>query len=120
MKQPLSVKITFLLILVNALIWFGFGIALLLGIHPGLQLPETLRWVMAGLAWLAAITLTSLLIFLRRRNRLAYLLTLASLGFITLLTFADDFGLADLVYLLIVGTPAILLLKDRRWYWLRD
>jgi hypothetical protein len=116
-NKPLTVKITFLLVLVNALIWFGFGIALLLGIHPGLHVPEMLRWVMTILAWLAAACLSVLLVFLRRGNRLAYLLALAAMGCLTLLTFADDFGPADLAYLPIAATPFLLLLKDRRWYW---
>jgi predicted membrane channel-forming protein YqfA (hemolysin III family) len=55
-------------------------------------------------------------VFLRRRSSLAYYLTLGLLSVISLLTLTDDFGLSDLIVLIITIAPFVLLIKDRGWY----
>ena len=57
-----------------------------------------------------------LFIFLNRRNRSAYYLTLAIFIFTALLTIFDDVGLSDIVVLALNIIPIVLLIIDRAWY----
>jgi predicted membrane channel-forming protein YqfA (hemolysin III family) len=71
---------------------------------------------MAILALLTTGLLMGLWLFLRRRSRLAYYLALGLLAVISLLTITDEFGLSDLIVLIITVAPLMLLIKDRAWY----
>ena len=53
---------------------------------------------------------------MRRRSRLAFNAAAALLALIAVLSITDQFGLADLVSLLLSLVPLVLLLKDRTWY----
>ena len=113
---PSTVRSTRLLIHLNALLWFAFGITVAIGAHPSYEEAGVLRWAITLLALLAAGILVALAGFLRRRNRLAYWLALALLAAITLADLLDEFGLADLALVIITILPLTLLLKDRSWY----
>lgn len=115
-KIPISVKITSAFLILNAVIWLGFGIAVFFRIHPAL--PDNPMWVviMGVLAFAAAVVFILMNLFLRKRWKPALFFTLIFLFGVMLLTFADDFGTSDLIYVVVVLVPAILLLVDRKWY----
>jgi hypothetical protein len=115
-RRPFSVTATFILILINALVWIGFAAILALDLHPALPDSAAVRWIMGILAFGCGCTLIALIVLLGKRNRIAYFPTLGLLALLVVLTFTDEVGLADWIYLLLVTTPLILLIKDRSWY----
>lgn len=71
---------------------------------------------MAGLSLIVSITLVVLCVFVKKHSRWAYFLTLAILGTLALLTLTDNFGVSDLVYLVLTVIPLALLVHIRKWY----
>ena len=113
---PTTARFTRLLILLNSFFWLAFAIITAAGAHPSYEETGTLRWTMAGLSILAAGILVALTGFLRRRSRSAYWLTLALLAITILGALLDEFGPADLAFVIVTILPLTLLLKDRSWY----
>lgn len=66
------------------------------------------------------LILTGLGILLMKRIRMAYWIALAVLGVMFLVNLFDDVGWVDAAVALVSLLPFILLLKDRRWYLLKD
>jgi len=75
-----------------------------------------IRWVMMSLALAVSGFLIAVLILLWRCNHLAYYAAVISLVVIVVLSVTDQFGLPDLVSLLVSLAALVLLLKDRSWY----
>ncbi len=115
-QRPLSVSITLGFILINSLVWLVFGVIIAVNAHPALPAQPLVKGIMAFLSIAIAGFLLTLFFFIRKHNRLAYFLTLACFIVTSLLSIFDDFGLADLVVLVINLIPILLLLKDRNWY----
>jgi chromate transport protein ChrA len=115
-KRPLTVTINLVIILLNALIWLALGIIIAANAHPGLPDLPAMKGIMAFLSIAMAGILLGLTIFLFKRSRTAYYLTLAFFIFTSLLTIFDNVGLADFIFLIISLIPVILLIKDRVWY----
>jgi hypothetical protein len=113
---PRSVFLALWLILFNALIWLGFGLAVAAGAIPSIPAAGGMRWIMAALAVGSAAFLAGLAFFLRRHSRPAYYLALGLLAVIAVLALADQVGLLDVAALVINLVPLGLLLKDRVWY----
>jgi uncharacterized membrane protein YdcZ (DUF606 family) len=117
MNHPSStIRIAHLLILLNAIVWLSFGIIIAIGVHPSYIQPTVIRWVMAISALLAAVFLFSLIVLLRKRNHIAYWVTVIVLTAIALATILDQFGLVDLAFVIITILPLVLLLRDRNWH----
>lgn len=115
-NRPLTVTITLVFILLNVLIWLVLGIVIAINAHPALPVPPLMKGTMAFLSIVIAGILAALFFFIRKRNRIAYILILAFFVFTALLTFFDDVGWSDLVVLVINIVPIVLLIKDRTWY----
>jgi len=113
---PSTVRIARLLVLLNALIWLLFGVITAAGAHPSFREAGFLRWAMAASAFIAAIILVALAGLLKRRSRFGYILTVVMLAVMILASLFDDFGLADLLFVLVTLLPLASLLKDRAWY----
>jgi hypothetical protein len=114
--MPVKVRITFLLILLNALVWLVFGMIVLLGLHPALPAEGLYRWGMAVVSFLAAAVLIILFLLLRRRWKPAWYLAVTALAVSALVTLLDDFGGIDLAVLAVMLLPLVVLVVDRRWY----
>jgi hypothetical protein len=108
--------IALLLILLDALFWFIFSFLLAAGLHPSIPEGDLVRWGMAGLSTLTAGALLLSVFMLRKRSRVAYLLTLSLLGMISVLTVTDEFGFADLLVLLLHVIPMLFLWFERRQF----
>jgi hypothetical protein len=115
-KPPASVSATRVLIYLNALIWLAFALIVAFGLHPALPEGALFKWVMVILALAAGLGLLGVYALLRRYGGVAYYLMLASLAFIALLTVTDDFGVSDLLVLIVNVAAIFLLIKDRAFY----
>jgi lysylphosphatidylglycerol synthetase-like protein (DUF2156 family) len=114
--RPLSVTITLIFVFLNSLVWLALGAIIATNAHPALPDVPLLKAVMAFLSISIAGILVGLFVFLVQRNRFAYFIALCLLVATSLLTIFDQFGLVDLVILVINIVPIILLIKDRAWY----
>lgn len=114
--RPLSVTVTFALILLNAAIWWLFSVIVAAGLHPALPNTPIYKVFLSIATFGVAGVLTWLPVFLKRRSRAGYFLTLAFFGLTTLAFLFDDFGWVDLAFLAVTLLPAALLLRDRNWY----
>jgi hypothetical protein len=119
-KKPITVNLAFVFIILNALVWFTFSALIALNLHWALPDSPAARWIMGILSFGCACTLIATAVLLGRRIRGVYLPTLGLLALLAVLTITDEVGLADLVYLILVTTPLILLIKDRSWYLKRN
>ncbi|KAA3647191.1 MAG: hypothetical protein DWQ07_06740 [Chloroflexi bacterium] len=115
-NYPLPVTAIHILMLLNALIWLVLGILLATGLHPAPPESDFAQMMMAIMSIGTAAVMMGLVLFLQRRNRLAYWLTLALLAFLFIMTIVDQVGLVDVIVLVLHLVPFILLLKERGWY----
>ncbi len=115
-KKPITVTLVFALIFLNAFVWLGFTILLAWNLHPALPDSPVIRWIMGILAFGCAGTLITLAVLLGRRNRIAYFLSAGLLALLVVLTFTDEVGWVDAIYLVLAGIPLLLMIKDRSWY----
>jgi hypothetical protein len=116
MRPPISATVALVFLILNALVWLGFGLLIALDLHPALPDQPFIQTIMAILALGIAGIMVGLFVFLRKGNQIAYFLTVGLLAGIALLTVFDEFGAADLVVLIVDLVPLILLIKDRSWF----
>jgi hypothetical protein len=116
MNRPMSVSIALAFIALNALIWFAFAALLALGAIPGLPDNPSLQWGMAALAFIGSVVLALLSFLLAKRNRIAFYLSISGLAFISVIVFADDIGVVDLVAFALSAFPLVLLILGRSWF----
>jgi hypothetical protein len=119
-RPPISATFTLVFILLNALIWLGLSIIIALDVHPALPNQPFIKTIMTFFALGISGILVGLFILLRKPNQFAYYLTVGMLAGIALLTIFDEFGVADLIVLIINLIPLILLIKDRDWFLLTE
>ena len=115
-RLPTSVSATLTLIILNAAFWLVFAFIVALGAIRSIPTDGVIKWVMVILALGVSGFLTGIVIFLRRRKRLAFYAGVAILIAIAVLSITDEFGLPDLFTLLISLVALGLMLKDRAWY----
>lgn len=113
---PVSVLITLGLILLHAAFWFGYALLVVFNGISSISGSSPLKWVMVLLACAASAVLAGTAFFLGKRTRMAFYFSLALFVFLAVLSITDEFGLADLLYLVISLIPLVLLCKDRAWY----
>jgi lysylphosphatidylglycerol synthetase-like protein (DUF2156 family) len=97
-----------------ALLWVGGAAAYIFRPMQTEATPALLKWIIALLMLVNAAVIIWLGRGLRRQSKLFYYLALGYLAFNILLTIFDDFGIADLVYLLYAGALFVLLLLSKR------
>ena len=112
---PPAVRAALLLLALDALMWFSFGVVVAAGGITSIAVPAV-RWMMAGLAWASAAALAVLAILLSRRVRAAFYLAIVLLAIIAVLSITDQVGWIDLAALAVSMIPLVLLVKDRTWY----
>lgn len=117
---PLTVTVARLLIVINALVWLGFGVIVLAGAHPAMPDSLLLRGVMIVGGLLAGVTLALLALLLGRPRRGVYLISLTALAILAALSITDQVGLVDLVVLALQLVAIACLLHGRAWFTPRD
>jgi hypothetical protein len=115
-RLPTSVFATLMLILLDAAFWLIFAIIVALGVIRSIAAAGVIRWAMVILALGTSVVLAGIVLFLRRRNRLAFYAGVILLATIAVLSITDQIGLPDLFMLLINLFALGLMLKDRSWY----
>jgi hypothetical protein len=113
---PRSIRITHIFLLLGAVIWMAFGIITAAGAHPAIPEVGTIRWAMAIMAVLTSVCMLAFSYLLPKRNSFAYWLTLGLLFTIVIITITDEFGLADLIVLIIHVVPLAILIRERQWF----
>jgi predicted membrane channel-forming protein YqfA (hemolysin III family) len=101
---------------INASLWLIFGLILVFDAHPALPDMPLYKVGMALLSIMISGILFVLGLFIFRQSRIAIYLAIGLLSITALLSIFDDFGLADLAFLIINLIPLVLLIKDRGWY----
>ena len=97
-------------------IWFVFGVYSLIRITGGSTSLSNFGWIIAGLMFVNGAVLIWIGWGLREARRLYFYLALLVLVGNILLTITDDFGIFDLVTLIIAISLLILLLVTRSKY----
>jgi lysylphosphatidylglycerol synthetase-like protein (DUF2156 family) len=113
-RIPVSARWAWNLSLLTAFFWVVVAAAYLLRPWSAGTPISTLEWIIALLMLGNAAVIVWLGQGLRKQRRPFYYLALAYLAFNLLLTIADDFGMADLLYLLFVGTLLVILLLSKK------
>ena len=117
MQIPPVVKAARVLFVLNALIWLAIGIASLLRMGTAQQpAPPVVLLVVALLMFANAAAMLLVAAGLTRRRQLFFWLGIAVLLVNVLLTFTDQFGILDLVTLLIDLALFGLLVASRSFY----
>lgn len=117
-KIPTSVNITIGLMLAVSVVWFLFG--LLTVMNCVMSIPVgVVRCAIGFTAIGFALTAALAAFFLRKRNRLVYLATIALFGMLLMVSFFDELGWTDILLICATTATLTLLIKDRRWF-LRD
>lgn len=119
-NPPVTVSITLFLIVLDALLWFAFAVITASGAHPAIPDGDLYRWGMSILAFVTSFSLIILIIISKRRGGVAYYLLLGMLFLISILTITDEFGLVDLMVLVLHVIAFLLLLKDKAFYLQRN
>jgi hypothetical protein len=115
-RQPITVSINLTLVYLNALIWLLLGIIISFGLTSAIPDIPGMRLGLAIISFVIAAMLVALTFLLRRHNRNAYYLTLVFFVGTSILTFTDQIGLADVIFLILSVLPIVLLVIDRKWY----
>lgn len=114
--RPTTVMAALIMIMINAAFWFIYALIMAFGGISSFSDAGIARWVMAILALASSVALAGIAYFLARRNRLAFFFGVVFLALLAILSITDEFGLLDLLSLLISLVPLGLMLKDRAWY----
>ncbi len=115
-RRPVSVTITFILLLCSASFWIGFGMSIALGLHPAIPDNEILRWAMVILAIITGVALAGSVFLLARHSKIAYYFVVVLLGLIAVLSITDEVGTLDVVVLLVTLVTFLLLIINKRWF----
>lgn len=113
---PKTVIITLVLLGIVVVIWIIFGITMAANLHPAFPAEPFFRWGIGFTATFAGLVMGGLAYLLWKRKRFAWWLVLTGLFLFALATIFDDVGLIDLVIEGFILIPAVLLIKDKRWY----
>jgi lysylphosphatidylglycerol synthetase-like protein (DUF2156 family) len=116
MNEPPSLRLTRLMIYLNALLWLLFGVIIGVGAHPSYPIGSAYYLPMALAAFMGTAVLIALASLLRKPNPLAYWASVAVLAVTILLAMFDEVGPADLAFILITLLPLVFLIRNRSWY----
>ena len=117
MKPPVrvTVKLTITLMAIIAICWFGFGVLTLANLIT--PIPSGQVRVAIGIVAIACSIITALAaVFLFRRNRWVYFSTVTLFGMILIMSFMDELGWLDMLFIVITAITLAFLIRDRAWY----
>ncbi len=115
-KKPVTVTMSLWLILFIAVIWLGFGGLVASGAHPAMPDEPTVRLILTAGSLITSVALFILWSMLSQHNPMGYYMSLVLFAVITLVTFLDDVGWVDFLFVGLSLVVLILLIKDRKWY----
>ena len=115
-QAPASVKAAQALFILMGLIWFIFGVATLVGMGSSSTNPTITLWIVALLMFGNAGALLFSGWGIGRQNKLFFCLGILVLAINIFLTVTDEFGIFDLITLIIDLVLLILLFVTRSRY----
>jgi len=104
----------------NAFIWLGLSLAFLLRMRGNATMSTPMLWLVAILMFANAIAMHVAAVGLAARRRSAYPFAVAVLLLNLALTFTDQFGLLDMVTLILDVCLLTLLVTRRKAFWPAD
>jgi lysylphosphatidylglycerol synthetase-like protein (DUF2156 family) len=119
-KRPITITISLVLMALSALVWLVFGLSIVTGLHPTIAFDNLINQVMAILSLLCASVLSLLVIFLARRSKLAYWVSVPLLALVAIFSLADELGFADLASFLVSTVALVCLVAGRRWFFIQN
>jgi hypothetical protein len=114
-RLPVPLRAAQALLLVNVLVWIGLGIWGLFR-FPVDDAYAYWAWIVVGLMFANALVLLWVAWGLGRGSRPLYWLGLAAVAANLLLAVTDQFGLFDLLVLLLDAALLALLFSQRKWF----
>ena len=116
MNEMRALRLTRVLVVVNALLWLVFALIIAAGFHPSYPAGSDYRLPMALAGLAGSAVLAALAWLLRKPSALAYWAAVGVLAGTALMGLFDEVGLADLAVILLTLLPLALLVKSRNWY----
>jgi hypothetical protein len=116
MEKPRAVQAAQFLFYINAAIWLLLGITTLVRLASGATDQTMTMWVVGILALSNGAAMLLAGIGIGKPNRLFFIFALAVLALNIILTFTDEFGILDLLTLLMDLVLLALLIVVRKWY----
>jgi hypothetical protein len=115
-ERPHTATIALILLFLSGLFWISLGVIGILGLHPALPEDAFLRWTMIISAIVTGMLLWGSIILLMQRKRYGYYFIICFLGVLLLLSIMDDFGIMDLMALMVLLAAFLLLIINRHWF----
>lgn len=115
-SYPASVKVLLWLILLDAILWLVVGVAYLIRYWDSSHTPLFIVIILAVLMVIGAGILLVVRCGLIRRPRIFFYLAIVLFSITAVLFFTDDFGLSDLLALLLNMLILVLLLINYRFF----
>jgi uncharacterized membrane protein len=115
-NDPIPVRFARVLLVVDALLWLAFAGLTAAGAHPSYGGMSIYRWPVTFLALVIAALLGGLSAYLGKPSPTGYWLTIGFLAAMIVASLFDQFGLADLVFVVLTALPLVLLVMSRAWY----
>lgn len=116
LKSPPVVMVCQILLILEGAIWLLLGAWYLALQFTEARVPSTCAWIVAGLMFVNALAMLSLAWGIGRRQRAYYYSALAVILVNILLSVTDEFGLFDLIILLLNLAILLLLFAGRSQY----
>ena len=114
-SSPRPLRVTQLLLLTNALLWTGLGVASRIDPAAG-GVSEALGWVISGLMFINALGFLGVAWGVGRGSRLLFWLGLVQVTVNLVLSVTDQIGLLDLVVLLLNAVLVGLMFARRKQF----
>ena len=115
-KRPVTITISLVLIALSALVWLVFGLSIVTGLHPTIAFDNLVTQMMAVLSILSAAALGFLAVFLARRSKLAFWVSVPLLTLVAVFSLADELGFSDVASFLVAAAALACLIAGRRWF----
>lgn len=115
-NNPVTVKLTQIIILVVGIVWIGFSLYMVIGPDPSIAQLGAYRWIIAAMTFAPGLFLVVMWFLLRKRWKPAWYLAVIALGLMSVVIIFDQVGWVDVLVMLGSAIPFVLLIIDRKWY----
>jgi hypothetical protein len=115
-NRPVIVTIFLVLASLVALVWLGFSLSIITGLHPTIHFDSLFSRLIAIASLLAPCCLCGLTYLAARHSKSAYWLLLTIFSLLTLASLADEMGGVDIAVCAVTAVTLGCLLAGRRWF----
>jgi hypothetical protein len=115
-NRPVIVTIFLVLASLVALVWLGFGLTIVTGLHPTIHFNSLFSRMVAIASLFSAVWLFILTYFAARRSKAAYWLLLITFCLLTIASLADELGAVDIAVCAATAITLGCLIAGRQWF----